>query len=112
MIIVWAQNPMPGCPDGFFGHWIVDCMKRGSKLIVVDPRWTWFSSRAEKFLQIRPGTDGALAMAMIHVIIEEELYDKEFVEKWTVGLDELKARATEYTPEKVSEVRRKVDCRA
>ena len=104
VIIVWAQNPMPGCPDGFFGHWIVDCMKRGSKLIVVDPRWTWFSSRAEKFLQIRPGTDGALAMAMIHVIIEEELYDKEFVEKWTVGLDELKARATEYTPEKVSEI--------
>ncbi|MBP2650471.1 MAG: putative molybdopterin oxidoreductase, associated with bss3 [Firmicutes bacterium] len=104
IIMVWAQNPMPGCPDGFFGHWIVDCMKRGSKLIVIDPRWTWFASRAEKFLQIRPGTDGALAMAMINVIISEELYDKDFVEQWTEGFEELKHRAAEYTPQKVAEI--------
>lgn len=104
VIIIWAQNPMPGCPDGFFGHWIVDCMKRGSKLIVVDPRWTWFSARAEKFLQIRPGTDGALAMGLINVIIAEELYDREFVKRWTVGFEELKERAAEYTPERVSEI--------
>jgi len=104
VIMIWAQNPMAGCPDGFFGHWIVDCMKHGSKLIVIDPRWTWFASRAEKFLRIRPGTDGALAMAMINVIINEELYNKEFVEKWTYGFEELKKRAEEYTPEKVSEI--------
>lgn len=104
VIIIWGQNPMSGCPDAFFGHWIVDCMKRGSKLIVVDPRWTWFASRAEKFLQIRPGTDGALAMAMINVIIQEELYDKDFVQQWTFGLDELKKRAAEYTPQKVAEI--------
>ena len=46
-IIIWAQNPSAGCHDGFYGHWIIDCMKRGSKLIVIDPRSTWFSSRAE-----------------------------------------------------------------
>jgi len=54
---------------------VVDCVKRGSKLIVIDPCWTWFSSRAEKFLQLRPGTDAALALAMVNVIISEGLYD-------------------------------------
>ncbi|MBP2654107.1 MAG: putative molybdopterin oxidoreductase, associated with bss3 [Firmicutes bacterium] len=104
VIIIWGQNPMPGCPDGFFGHWIVDCMKRGSKLIVVDPRWTWFASRSEKFLQIRPGTDGALAMGMINVIISEDLYDQEFVKNWTEGFDDLKRRAAEYPPQKVAAI--------
>ena len=95
VVIVWAQNTI-SCADGFYEHWVSDCAKRGSKLIVVDPRWTWCASRAEVFLQIRPGTDGALALGMLNVIISEGLYDKEFVEKWTYGFDELKARAAEY----------------
>jgi anaerobic selenocysteine-containing dehydrogenase len=103
-IIIWAQNPANGCFDGFFGHWIVDCMRRGSKLIVVDPRHTWFSSRAEVHLQTRPGTDGALALGMLNVIINEGLYDKEFVDKWTYGFDELKKRVQEYPPDKVAEI--------
>ncbi len=104
VIIIWGQNAVTGCPDGFFGHWIVDCMKLGSKLIVIDPRWTWLATKAEHYLQIRPGTDGALAMAMINVIISEELYDKEFVANWTLGLDELAERAAEYTPERVAKI--------
>ncbi len=103
-IILWAQNPIPGCHDGFFGHWIIDCMRRGSKLIVIDPRSTWFSCRADVHLQLRPGTDGAIALGMLNVIINEGLYDKEFVEKWTYGFDELKERVQEYPPDKVSEI--------
>lgn len=103
-IVIWGQNPTVGCPDGFYGHWIVDCMKRGTKLIVIDPRWTWLASRAEHFLQIRPGTDGALALGMINLIIENEWYDKEFVDKWTTGLDKLKERAKEYSLAKVSQI--------
>ncbi|WP_258360399.1 molybdopterin-containing oxidoreductase family protein [Moorella sulfitireducens] len=103
-IIIWAQNPMSGCPDAFQGHWIVECMKRGSELIVIDPRWTWFASRSKYFLQIRPGTDGALALGMINVIINEGLYDKEFVEQWTYGFDALKERVKEFTPERVSAI--------
>jgi len=49
-------------------------MKRGTKLIVVDPRLTWLASRAEYWLQLRPGTDAALALGMLHVIINEGLY--------------------------------------
>jgi anaerobic selenocysteine-containing dehydrogenase len=103
-IILWAQNPIAGCHDGFYGHWIIDCMKRGSKLIVIDPRSTWFSSRAEVHLQNRPGTDGAIVLGMLNVIINEGIYDKEFVEKWCYGFDELKERVQEYPPEKVEEI--------
>jgi anaerobic selenocysteine-containing dehydrogenase len=103
-IVIWAQNPGVGCPDGFQGHWIVDCMRRGSKLIVIDPRATFFTSRAEYFLQIRPGTDGALAMCMLNLIIENGWYDREFVEKWCHGFDRLAEAVRPYTLERASEI--------
>ena len=82
-IMVWGQSLPASCPDGFFGHWIVDLMKRSSELIVIDPRCTWLASRAKIWLQIRPGTDAALALCFLNVIINEGLYDEEFVKKWT-----------------------------
>ena len=103
-IMMWAQNPFTGCHDAFYGHWIIDCMKRGSKLITIDPTVTWYAARSELHLRLRPGTDAALALGMLNVIINSELYDKEFVEKWTYGFDELKARVQEYPPEKVAEI--------
>jgi anaerobic selenocysteine-containing dehydrogenase len=103
-IIVWGNNPVPTCPDAFHGHWVVECMKRGAKVITVDTRTTWIASRSEIHLQIRPGTDGALALAMANVIINEKLYDKEFVEKWTFGFEELRDRVQEYTPERASNI--------
>jgi len=104
VIIVWGQYPPNGCPDAFMGHWIVDCMKRGSKIISIDPRHTWMTSRSVYHLQLRPGTSGALALGMLNVIINEGLYDKEFVEKWTYGFEELKERVQEYTPNKVAQI--------
>src|SRR4030043_790676 len=82
-IIVWGYNIPASCPDNVFGHWIIDLMKRGSKIIAIDPRLSWFASRAETWLRLRPGTDGALAMGFLNVIINEGLYDRAFVEKWT-----------------------------
>ena len=104
VIITWGQDPPNGCPDAFFGHWIVDCMRRGSKIIAVDPRNTWTTSRAAHHLQNRPGTDGALALAMLNVIIGEGLYDKDFVAKWVHGLDALAARARDFPVEKVAAI--------
>src|SRR4030042_1525717 len=69
-IIIWAQNPAAGCHDGFYGHWIIDCMKRGSKLITIDPRSTWFTTRSEVHLQNRPGPDGAIPLGMLNLIIK------------------------------------------
>ncbi|KUO77611.1 MAG: hypothetical protein APF81_25480 [Desulfosporosinus sp. BRH_c37] len=103
-IIIWGSNPTNSNPDGFMGHWIIECMKRGTEIIVIDPRRTRLATRAKIWLQIRPGTDAALALGMLNVIITENLYDKEFVQKWTYGFEELKVRVQEYTPEKVSEI--------
>ncbi|MGM0394201.1 MAG: molybdopterin-dependent oxidoreductase [Thermodesulfobacteriota bacterium] len=82
-VTIWGQNLPATCPDGFFGHWYVDLMKRGTQLMVIDPRCTWIASRARLWLQLRPGTDAALALGFIHVILKENLWDKSFVEKWT-----------------------------
>lgn len=103
-ILVWGNNPTGTCSDLFFGHWVVDCLKRGSEVIVIDPRCTWMASRAKKWLQIRPGTDAALALGMLNVIIDEELYDKEFVDKWTHGFDQLKERIQKFSPKKVAQI--------
>jgi len=75
-----------------------------TRLIVVDPRKTEAGRYADFWLQLRPGTDAALLMAWINVIIEEGLYDEEFVGEWTFGFDQLRGRAAEYPPEKVANI--------
>ncbi len=83
-----------------------DAKESGSKIIIVDPRRTQDAELADLWLQLRPGTDTALMMSMINVIIEERLYDKDFVEKWCYGFDKLTERARDYPPEKVAEITR------
>ena len=82
-IVVWGYNINASCPDNIFGHWIIDLMKKGTKVITIDPRLTFFASRSNKWLRLRPGTDGALAMGFLNIIIKENLYDRSFIEKWT-----------------------------
>ncbi len=84
-IVVWGYNIPASCPDNVFGHWIIDLMKRGTKIVTIDPRLSWFASRSEQWLPVRPGTDGALAMGFLNVILNEDLYDRAFVERWTNG---------------------------
>jgi thiosulfate reductase/polysulfide reductase chain A len=74
-------------------------VENGAKFIVIDPRRTDSARMADIHLQVRPGSDCALLMAMINVVIAEELYDKQFVEKWCYGFDKLRDRIKEYTPE-------------
>ena len=83
---------------------MIDLMKRGMKIMMVDPRVTWLSLKAEEHLRLRPGTDAALALGMMNVIINEDLYDHDFVEKWCYGFDELTGRVQEYPPAKVAEI--------
>lgn len=103
-IIVWGKDPLYSSPDGFFGHSIIDLMKRGARLFSVDPRVNWLNSRSELQLRVRNGTDAALAMACCNIIINEGLYDADFVEKWTYGFDEFKERVSVMTPEKAAEI--------
>jgi Anaerobic dehydrogenases, typically selenocysteine-containing len=106
VILIVGNNPLISNGDGFFGHWIVDCMKRGTKLIVIDPSLTWLAAKAEVWLQVRPGTDAALVIGMLQVIINEDLIDHDFVDKWTYGYEELKERVNEekYSLDKVAEI--------
>ena len=103
-ILNWGRDPLRSNPDGLWGHSIIDMMKCGAKLINVDPCVNWMSTRAEYYLQLRPGTDAALALGILNEIIQSGEYDKEFVDSWTYGFDELAARAAEYPVERVAEI--------
>ena len=81
-----------------------EAKESGSKIIVIDPRMTQTVALADLWLQVRPGTDVALLLSMINVIIEEGLYDKDFVDRWCYGFDKLAERARDYPPEKVAEI--------
>jgi len=100
--LIWGSTVENSTPRHWKKH--VEARQKGLKLIVVDPRCTTISSMADIHLQPRPGTDGALALGMINVIINEQLYDKEFVENWTVGFDELKKMIQEYSPSTVEQL--------
>ena len=96
-IVVWGRNPQQSKVDEQAN--ILAAQRRGVKLIVVDPRTTPLAQRAALHLPVKPGTDLALALSLLNVIIAEELYDKEFVERWTLGFDELAAHVKDYPPE-------------
>ena len=98
--IFWGVNPFHQSPS----EWFFDAKDRGMKIINIDPRFTHLGSIADEYVQIRPGTDGALALGMLNVIINEELYDKKFCEEWTVGFNELKEYVKNYPPESVEEI--------
>jgi anaerobic selenocysteine-containing dehydrogenase len=104
-VLIWGCNLTEvGAADGMCGYQLTRVLNGGAKSIVIDPRKTSLAASADYWLQIRPGTDAALALGMLHTIIKEELYDKEFVDKWTTGFQELKKRVEEYVPEKVAEI--------
>ena len=103
-ILNWGRDPLRSNPDGLWGHSFIEMMRRGAKLINVDPRVNWLSTRAEIYLQIRPGTDCAVAMAILNEVIKSDKYDHEFVEKWTYGFDELAQRVSEWTPERAADI--------
>lgn len=104
LIVFWGKEPLPSNGDGLFGHAAIDMMRRGSKLMSIDPRANWVSTRADWHLRLRPGTDTALAMGMLNVIIDEELYDKDFVSRWTYGFEQLAERVKEMPVEKAAEI--------
>jgi anaerobic selenocysteine-containing dehydrogenase len=101
-IMIWGMNPIE-TRVGEYGY-IQKALQKGSKLIVVDPRRINLVDDATIWVRLRPGSDLVLALALINVIIEEQLYDKTFVEKWTVGFAELQSHVINYTPEFAEEV--------
>jgi anaerobic selenocysteine-containing dehydrogenase len=96
-IIIWACNMVS--TNLHLWPFVVEAQRRGAKVVVIDPVNHQTAKRADWHIPIRPGTDGALALAMMHVIIGEGLTDEAYVRDHTVGYDELAERVREYTPE-------------
>jgi len=101
-MLIWGANPPATWPIKALG--MMEARARGAKMIVIDPVFSETASKADLWLQLRPGTDAALALSMLHVIINEELYDKDFVEKWCIGFEKLWERVQHYPPEKVEDI--------
>ncbi len=103
-IISWGNNVTIVNADEYKGEGFSVALDHGAKLISVDPRFTRIAARADIWLPLRPGTDTALALGMLNVIVNERLYDKEFVENYTHGWEAFVRRVNEYPLEKVEEI--------
>ena len=101
-IILWGANPLTTNLHLMPHIW--EARKHGAKTVVIDPHRNRLARWADRHIQIRPGTDAALAMAMMHVIINENLYDSDYVKEHTIGFDSLKKEAARFTPEKASAI--------
>ncbi|OQX27209.1 MAG: hypothetical protein BWK80_06380 [Desulfobacteraceae bacterium IS3] len=104
LVILWGSNITSTNEEGEICSLLLNQVKHGTKLIVIDPKKTVLAEKAEFWLQLKPGTDNALALAFLNVIIEEKRYDSDFVETWTYGFDSLAAHVKNYTPEAMTEV--------
>ena len=103
-LVVWANNPLWTNPDEYKGVDFWAAYQKGTRLIVIDPRDGFLAKRAELWLQLRPGTDAALALGFLNVILEEGLYDEEFVERYVHGWEAFVDRVEEYPLGKVEEI--------
>jgi anaerobic selenocysteine-containing dehydrogenase len=101
-IVLWACNTI----STNLHHWpfIAEAKKNGAKLVVIDPVRSRTAREADWHLPIRPGTDAALALGMINVIIGEDLIDHDYVANYTTGFDELAEHVKQYTPEAVAAI--------
>lgn len=103
VIVVWGANPAETFPV-LMGSYILRAKRRGSKLIVVGPVKSRTAWHADIFIPVKPGTDIAVANAIMHVLVRENLYDREFVKSRVEGFDKLLPMIERYTPEYAEEV--------
>jgi thiosulfate reductase/polysulfide reductase chain A len=101
-IVIWGANVVDTRPVK--ARRIFEAQKKGAKVIVIDPRFTETAKRADMWLRVRPQSDGALALAWLNVMIQEGLYDRDFVAQQCLGFEELKQRVAEWTPERAQEI--------
>ena len=102
LYILWGHNPDES--DFPLKLALKKNLSKGAKLVVIDPKRIPLADRADMYLSIRPGSDGALALAMMNVIINENLYDSQFVENYTTGFDKLVTHVQKYSPEWAEEI--------
>lgn len=104
LVVIWGTNPATDSPP-LTHNLVMQAAGRGARVVAIDPRRGETAREAgAQWIPIRPGTDGALALAMIGVLIEEELYDERFVRDWTVGFEELAQMVQHFRPEVAEQI--------
>ncbi len=104
LILVWGTDPSTSTPPALFER-IRTAADEGAEIIVIDPRRTRAADLpGSEWLPIRPGSDGALALGLSHILIRDELFDEKFVENWTLGFEEFEEYVKKFTPAHVSAV--------
>jgi anaerobic selenocysteine-containing dehydrogenase len=102
-LMIWGKNSLQTSSDSPPARFR-RAFDKGTRFIVIDPRRISLASRADTWLKPRPGSDGLLALGILHVIINEGLYDRDFVARWTVGFDRLRDFVAAYPPGEVAEI--------
>jgi len=103
LIVIWGANPLASTPPSTYKR-ILEAKKKGVKMVAIDPRRSGAGSLADLWVPLRPGTDGALALGILNLLISEDLVDKEFAEKWCRGYEDLKNYVKGFEPEKVEQI--------
>ncbi|MDI9547930.1 MAG: molybdopterin-dependent oxidoreductase, partial [Chloroflexota bacterium] len=102
LILIWGSNTLTS--NMHLWPFVQQAKNDGARVVVIDPARTRTARAAGEWFPLRPGTDAALALAMMHVIIGEGLIDADYVERYTLGFDALAARVAEWTPERAAEI--------
>jgi anaerobic selenocysteine-containing dehydrogenase len=101
LILIWGGNPIAS--NLHFWMRVQEAKRRGAKLIAIDPYRSLTAEKCHQHIALLPGTDAALALGMMHVLIKEELIDQDYIARHTIGFEQLAERAAEWPPEKVAE---------
>jgi anaerobic selenocysteine-containing dehydrogenase len=102
LILLWGTNTLTANPH--LWPFVLEARERGARVIAIDPIRTRTAAQADEWIAIRPGTDAALALGMMHVLFERGLEDAAYLDAYTLGADQLRARAREYSPERVAAI--------
>ena len=102
LILLWGTNTLTANPHMW--PFVLRARERGAKVIAIDPIQTRTAAQCDEWIGIRPGTDAALALGMMHVLFELGLEDEDYIASYTVGIEELRERVKEYPPSRVSEI--------
>jgi anaerobic selenocysteine-containing dehydrogenase len=100
LIVIWGGNPIAS--NLHFWMRVQEAKRRGAKLIAIDPYRSLTAEKCHQHIALMPGTDAALALGLMHVLIEENLLDHDYIARHTVGFAQLKERAAEWTPERTA----------
>jgi anaerobic selenocysteine-containing dehydrogenase len=101
LVLLWGTNTLTSNPH--LWPFVLKARENGARIICIDPIRTRTAQQCDEWIPLRPGTDAALALGIMHVLFHEEMQDDDFLEQHTLGADQMRARAAEWTPERTAE---------